>query len=714
MKKLLSLFVSLCLAFSCTVFVKADADDVPEPKYYYVDKNAPEGGHGSKDSPFSSVEEAKEMLRKRLPMLELPEGGICIVLAEGEYRFDETLVFTSEDSGRDGRFVTYRGEGEVSFVTGEVGTVQSYSTVKVEDAEFLAFENICFKENMNASLLSVMGNNIRIKGCTFSDSAITKVLEMENDYYGIYAEGWNISIENCEFFNLEGGVMLNGDVTVKAQSENSIKNCYFHDLSLSEGLSLPAVKVSDVGCEITHCEVSTTASSGIVFEGSSNKVINNVIRDTATESRFSSIGAEGGFTTYGNIIENNFIDTAGGVGISLPDGVSGTVVKRNLLKDCGLGIYLGGGRNTEISSNMILGINKHDSRGIVYDSSFRETVLQSLEDESDTVPLPDEEFLNAVEILSNTFTELKELCFTLHGEDLPDYDTPSWYFNPADSRISNNAFYVSRESAPMSVETIGNTAEGMAYQVFYGCIYSNIMMPRGDFSDFPKIKWNNFTLSKNAVVFSVLKEFREIDFEAMGRLGQKRIMTFTDISESDWYYTSVEYAFEKGLMSGTNSDGTVFSPNTVTTRAMLVQMLYNLEGAPEVEYSDIFEDVKKTDWCSSAVMWAYQNGITSGTGDGRFDPSSPVTREQIAVFLYRYINEFKGEEQEISGELDIFGDKDDVSPYAGFTEAVSWAVGCGIISGKNEFGVIRLAPRDMAQRCETAAIIARFHEGFVK
>ena len=186
---------------------------------------------------------------------------------------------------------------------------------------------------------------------------------------------------------------------------------------------------------------------------------------------------------------------------------------------------------------------------------------------------------------------------------------------------------------------------------------------------------------------------------------------FTDV-EDGWYIDSVEYAYATGLMNG--SSETTFSPSVKTSRAMIVQMLYNLEGAPEVEYSDIFEDVKKTDWCSSAVMWAYQNGITSGTGDGRFDPSSPVTREQIAVFLYRYINEFKGEEQEISGELDIFGDKDDVSPYAGFTEAVSWAVGCGIISGKNEFGVIRLAPRDMAQRCETAAIIARFHEGFVK
>jgi hypothetical protein len=84
------------------------------------------------------------------------------------------------------------------------------------------------------------------------------------------------------------------------------------------------------------------------------------------------------------------------------------------------------------------------------------------------------------------------------------------------------------------------------------------------------------------------------------------------------------------------------------------------------------------------------------------------------VFLYRFISEYKGEAQEIIGSLDGFSDKDDVSPYTGFAEAVTWAVDKGIIGGKNEFGVIRLAPRDVAQRCETAAVIARFHEGFVK
>ncbi|MBQ5665885.1 MAG: S-layer homology domain-containing protein [Akkermansia sp.] len=155
---------------------------------------------------------------------------------------------------------------------------------------------------------------------------------------------------------------------------------------------------------------------------------------------------------------------------------------------------------------------------------------------------------------------------------------------------------------------------------------------------------------------------------------------------------------------------------TITNQTDASITLKNTPGrpCPEAEYSDIFTDVKESDWCAPAIMWAYKNGITTGTGDGRFDPAASVTREQIAVFLYRFISEYKREPQEISGNLDAFTDKDDVSPYAGFAEAVTWAVDSGLISGKNEFGVIRLAPRDVAQRCETAAVIARFHEGFVK
>lgn len=715
MKRFLSLFFAVCLLSSIFSFTYADDEIISEPKYYYVDPSAPDGGLGSETKPFNSIEKAIEMLREKLNIIEIPEGGICIVLAEGEYRFSETLVFSSADSGKDGKYVTYRGDGNVTFVLGDVGTLQSGNIIRVENAEYLAFENIKFKENLNASLLSVRGNNIKVKDCTFSDSTFTKTDLTEDNYFALYGKGSNISIENSEFFNVEGGAMLECEDVNFSNSENRIHNCYLHDLSISPSFSVPAVKINGTGDEVTHCEIDSTLSSAIVFEGSSNIIQNNTIRNSVDIESEGAICALGGFTTYGNIIENNFVDSCGSTAVSLGDGVSGTKVSGNVLKDCELGIYLGGGRNTEITSNLLLSVTKSASKGILYDSSFREKILSEAEiiDEED-IPEEDNGFAKVLGILSERYSELNELNFDLSIEDKPSLYDPSWYFNPAESLISNNAFYVSRESDPMSIEIIGDKVNGIPYQIRYGSIYSNVMMPRGDFSDFPKMKWNNFSLKESAALFGVLADFKDISFEEIGRLGLEPVMYFTDVNESDWFYSSVLYAFSNRLMSGTNKDGTVFSPYTVTTRAMLIQMLYNLEGNPEVAYSDTFTDVKETDWYADAVMWAYKNGITTGTGDGRFDPNASVTREQIAVFLYRFISEYKSETQDISGNLDSFTDKDDVSPYAGFTEAVTWAVGKGIISGKNELGVIRLAPRDVVQRCETAAVIARFHEGLVK
>lgn len=114
---------------------------------------------------------------------------------------------------------------------------------------------------------------------------------------------------------------------------------------------------------------------------------------------------------------------------------------------------------------------------------------------------------------------------------------------------------------------------------------------------------------------------------------------FTDVKDTAWFSPSVKYAYLNGLMNGTSA--TRFSPKDVTTRAMLVRMLYNLEGMPKVDYKDVFTDVKKGSWYANAVMWAYENGVTTGTSDTTFSPETPVTREQVAVFLYRYMKNYK-------------------------------------------------------------------------
>ncbi|MBQ6788769.1 MAG: S-layer homology domain-containing protein [Clostridia bacterium] len=188
---------------------------------------------------------------------------------------------------------------------------------------------------------------------------------------------------------------------------------------------------------------------------------------------------------------------------------------------------------------------------------------------------------------------------------------------------------------------------------------------------------------------------------------------FTDVTATDWFYEPVLYSFATGLMSGTSD--TLFAPATQTSRAMIVQLLYNMEGRPAVDASNNpFTDVPYGEWYAPAVLWAYQNGVTAGTGATTFSPDTLVTREQVAVFLYRYMKDYKKAEMAEGADLSSFVDADQISPYAGFAEAVSWANSTGIVTGKRNNTLVLLAPQDKAQRSETATMFARFHKVFVR
>ena len=112
------------------------------------------------------------------------------------------------------------------------------------------------------------------------------------------------------------------------------------------------------------------------------------------------------------------------------------------------------------------------------------------------------------------------------------------------------------------------------------------------------------------------------------------MLPFTDVREADWFYDDVVYAYENGLFSGTSD--TTFSPNASMTRAMLVTVLYRLEGQPTVSGRSGFSDVKLNSYYEDAVTWAADNGIVNGTGATTFSPNANVTREQMAAILYRY------------------------------------------------------------------------------
>lgn len=175
-------------------------------------------------------------------------------------------------------------------------------------------------------------------------------------------------------------------------------------------------------------------------------------------------------------------------------------------------------------------------------------------------------------------------------------------------------------------------------------------------------------------------------------------MSFTDVKSSDWFYNSVKYVYENGIMAGTST--TKFSPDTNLTRGMIVTMLYRVEGQPTVTATNKFSDVRNGDYFYDAVRWAAQNGIVNGTTATTFSPNTNITRQDLATILYRYVKEYKGQTASL-GALTGFADASQVSSYA--ESAMKWAVGSGIINGSNG----SLLPKGNATRAQAAAMFER-------
>lgn len=179
-------------------------------------------------------------------------------------------------------------------------------------------------------------------------------------------------------------------------------------------------------------------------------------------------------------------------------------------------------------------------------------------------------------------------------------------------------------------------------------------------------------------------------------------LPFTDVTEGDWFYESVAYVYTNGLMNGTSD--TTFSPNGTTTRGMIVTILYRQAGSPEAAAWSPFQDVDPNQYYAAPIAWAAWNGIVNGKTATSFGPNDPITREQMAAILYRYAKD-QGMDVSQRGNLAQFSDQGRISAYA--REALSWANGAGLITGKGG-GV--LDPQGPAVRAQVAAIFQRFCE----
>ena len=201
-------------------------------------------------------------------------------------------------------------------------------------------------------------------------------------------------------------------------------------------------------------------------------------------------------------------------------------------------------------------------------------------------------------------------------------------------------------------------------------------------------KITSIRLTRNTTVYAGWEEIKE--------------NPFTDVSKNDWFYDDVMFVFNNELMIGTSD--TTFTPYGTTTRAMVATTIWRMEGEPDATGANGFTDVENGKWYTEAITWAAEKDITGGYGNGIFGTNDPVTREQLAGFFYNYAK-YKGYDTKVTGSIDRFTDKGDISDWA--ARAMKWAVGYGLIQGKDNN---ILDPQGYATRAEFAAMLHRFIE----
>lgn len=176
-------------------------------------------------------------------------------------------------------------------------------------------------------------------------------------------------------------------------------------------------------------------------------------------------------------------------------------------------------------------------------------------------------------------------------------------------------------------------------------------------------------------------------------------LTFADVTPDAWYYDDVRYVVEKGLFQGLSAD--TFAPGSTMQRSMMTTVLHRLAGEPAAGYAAVFSDIPDGQWYSRGTIWCAQVGVVSGMGDGTFAPAMDVTRQQIAVMLRNYAVKM-GYAANERGDLTGFHDTASVADWA--QDAVSWAVGAGLLNGSDG----ALLPGSNATRAQVAAMLHRF------
>lgn len=269
----------------------------------------------------------------------------------------------------------------------------------------------------------------------------------------------------------------------------------------------------------------------------------------------------------------------------------------------------------------------------------------------------------------------------LYLESRKDGKFKGYYYSIKDNRI-NEEFILEKE-----VKTIG------------GRINSEIEKKTDDDELYEACK-----SSSSKIIMNNLSEINAMGWSVFAKQAVEENSLFADVTTDNWFYDSVKYVAEKGIMSGVSS--TRFDPESEITRAMFVTMLYRLEKEPSTSRVN-FKDVPKGSWCEEAVSWASKKNIANGVTDNTFAPDDKITREQLMTILYRYA---KYKNKNISTDdynIKCYLDNNEVSSYA--VTPLNWAVGNELISGTSKY---QLEPFGAADRAQAAVILQRFCEKF--
>lgn len=291
--------------------------------------------------------------------------------------------------------------------------------------------------------------------------------------------------------------------------------------------------------------------------------------------------------------------------------------------------------------------------------------------------------------LPNTVTEIMYDAFS-YCKSLPEVTIPE-----SVKKIGSEAFgectslktITFKGDAPENYNTFENGEIGERYPIFDG-VTATVYYPGG-----------NQTYTE------------EVKASYGGNLTWVEQFSFTDVpaDESCWYRDYVNYVASKGIMTGMTD--TNFGAGVDLPRSHFATIIYRIAGEPSVESDkSVFPDVPDNDFYTKAAAWAKENDIIKGYDDGNFGPNDKITREDMAVIMYRYAQSAKLDTT-AAAELDSFPDAEKVSPYA--VEALKWAVGKGIITGKEDTeGNKTIEPQGNASRAQCAAVIQRFMEGY--